>query len=164
MNVWRLIPHHEDAAKFSEWSRRQGVLAIGWGRMGDLTQYDVQNESEMKQLVADAHPEYSPGSKAHGGRSLWRFRNVMQVGDLVIISASGSRKQTMRVTGDYYFVRLGDDPSHYYEHRRKAEVVPIDPNRLWQAVDRVATGEGVYSTLVRCTRSLTAEEANALAN
>lgn len=162
MNIWRLIPHHEDSARFAEWSRRQGVLAIGWGRMGDLSRYDVHNETEMKRLVADAHSDFSPGSKANGGRSLWRFYNVMQVGDLVIISASGSRRQTMRVTGDYYFVKPGDDPSHYYEHRRQAEVVPIDPNRLWQAVDRVAGGEGVYSTLVRCTRSLTEAEADAL--
>jgi hypothetical protein len=162
MNVWRLIPHHIDPFAFADWSRSKGALAIGWGQMGDLRQCDTHNEAEMKRLVAEAHPDYSPGSKANGGRSLWRFYHEMQVGDLVIISASGSRKQTMRVTGYYYFVKLGDDPSHYYEHRRKAEVVPIDPNRLWQAVGRVASGEGVYSTLVRCTRSLTEAEADAL--
>lgn len=161
MNIWRLIPHHEQPVKFAEWSRRKGVLAIGWGQMGDLRQQRFHSEAEMKRLVADTH-DYSTNSKVNGGFSLWRFYHEMQIGDLVIISASGSRKQTMRVTGDYYFVNLGDDPSHDYEHRRKAEVVPIDPNRLWQAANRVAPGEGVYSTLVRCDRQLTEAEVNAL--
>ena len=130
MNIWRLIPHHERPADFAGWSSRNGTIAIGWGLMGDLRQHRFHNEDELKRLVTHAHPTYSANSRANGGRSLWRFYDQMQVGDLVIISASGSRKQTMRVTGEYCFVNLGDDPSHYYEHRRKAEVVPIDPNLL----------------------------------
>ncbi len=164
MNIWRLIPHHEQPAEFAEWSRSNGVLAIGWGLMGDLRQHHFRDEAELKQLTARTHPGYSTNSWVNGGRSLWRFYSEMQIGDLVIISASGSRKLTMRVTGNYYFVNLGDDPSHYYEHRRNAEVVPIDPNLLWQAANRVAPGEGIYTTLVRCARPLTEAEINALAD
>ena len=163
MNVWRLIPHHEDPAQFAEWSRSEKTLAIGWGGMGDLNNHDFCSENELKQIVTAAHPTFSTNSVVNGGRSLWRFHNKMTIGDLVIISASGSRKLTMKVTGDYYFVSTGDDPKHYYEHRRKAEAVQIDPNLLWQAANRVAAGEGIYSTLVRCDRQLTEEQADTLA-
>ena len=164
VNVWRLIPHHrkELAADFAEWIRRNGTLAIGWGGIGDLRQRHFRDEAELRRMVAEACSGNSPSSRANGGRSLWRFYSRMQIGDLVIVSASGSRKQTMRLTGDYYYVKNGDDPTHHYEHRRKAEVMPIDPNHLWQATGGAAAGEGIYSTLVRCGRPLSTAEVNAL--
>jgi len=159
MKVWRFMSYHvpEQAAQYAEWSRRNGTIAIGWGEMGDLKKLPLRNEDEIKQLIR-THTNNTPNSCANGGRSLWRFYQEMEIGDLVILSANGSRKLTMRVTGDYYYLNNGADPSHCYEHRRKAEVVPIDPNLLWQAVNRVAPGEGIYGTLVRCDRSLTEVE------
>ncbi len=160
MNIWRLIPHHERPAEFAEWSRNNKVIAVGWGQMGDLRRQSFRDEGELKLLTARTHPGYTTNSWVNGGRSLWRLYNDVQIGDLVIISASGSRKLTMRVTGDYYFTN--DDASHYYEHRRKAAVVPINPNHLWRAANRVAPGEGIYGTLVRCARTLTEAEVNAI--
>ena len=160
MNVWRLIPHHEYPVDLVEWSRDNGTIAIGWGQMGNLNRLAFHTEDELKGIVKDRHMGYSSGSCANGGRSLWRLHHEMRKGDLVIISASGSRRLTMRVTGDYYF--KADDPTHSYEHRRKAEVVPINPDRLWHAAGRAGPGEGVYGTLVRCARTLTEAQANAL--
>lgn len=166
MNIWRLIPYHihDRAPELAAWSRQKCVLAIGWGQTGDLRQYPVQNEAQMKRLVADTHlrPDYTTNSQVNGGRSLWRFYHEMQEGDLVIISTSGSRQQAMRVTGGYYFVPSGEDTSHHYEHRRKAEVVPIDSDRLWHFSGKAAPGEGIYSTLVRCARSINDAEVKAL--
>ena len=162
MNIWRLIPSHDDPAGVAKWSRRNGIIAIGWGQMGNLNLLPFQTEAELRQIVAEAHPSYTTNSQVNGGRSLWRFHHDMQVGDLVILSAKGSRKVTMRVIGDYYFVNMGEDPTHYYEHRRKAEVVSIDPDRLWYATNRAAAGEGIYGTLVRCDRKLTVPEVEAL--
>lgn len=167
MNIWRLIPYHvrDRAPELAAWSRQKGVLAIGWGQMKDLRQYSIQNEAQMKRLVADTHlrPGYTTNSQVNGGCSLWRFYHEMQEGDLVIISTSGSRQQTMRVIGEYYYVPSGEDTSHHYEHRRKAEVVPINPDRLWHFADGAAPGEGIYSTLVRCARGITEAEVKALA-
>jgi len=160
MNVWRLIAHHEHPTEVAEWSRREGVIAIGWGWMGDLRQQVFYTEAELKQIVAERHAGFSVNSRVNGGRSLWRLYHDMQIGDLVIISASGSRVLTMRVTGGYYFV--GDEAPKYYEHRRKAEVVPIDPNRLWQIAGKAAPGEGVYTTLIRCANPLSDAEFDAL--
>jgi len=157
MNVWKLIPYHvkDRRDEFAEWSRKHETIAIGWGGTGDLGRNPLPSAAEVKRRVAAAHPGFVTNSKVNGGSSLWRFHDEMQVGDLVIIAGTGPRKQTMRVTGEYYFVATGDDPTHYYEHRRKAQVVPVNSDLLWRAVNGVASGEGVYSTLVRCSRQLT---------
>lgn len=126
--------------------------------MGDLRQQVFYTEAELKQIVAERHP--GSNSWANGGRSLWRLFHDMQIGDLVIISAAGSRVATMRVTGDYYFLR--GDAQNSYEHRRKAEVVQIDPNQLWQIAGKAAPGEGIYTTLIRCTNPLNDAEFAAL--
>lgn len=157
MNIWRLVAHHERPEEVAEWSRRERTIAIGWGGTGDLNLNNFQNEGELKKIVAIKHPKSTNSS--NGGRSLWRLYDELQIGDLVILSASSSRVATMRVTSDYFFV--GDEPN-YYEHRRRAEVVPIDPNKLWQIAGKAAPGEGVYSTLIRCAKSLGDAEYNAL--
>lgn len=158
MNIWRLMSHHQRPQEVAEWIRREGVVAIGWGGTGNLDKQHFYNEAELKRIVNGSHP--SAINCANGGRSLWRLYKEMQKGDLVIISAAGSRTVTMRVTGDYHF----DDAEtpKYYEHRRKAEVVPLDPNRLWQIAGRGAPGEGIYGTLIRCTNSLSEADFNAL--
>ena len=84
----------------------------------------------------------------------------MKEDDLVIVSAGGHRALTMWVTGPYYFDNT--DVTHSYEHRRKAEPVPIDPNRLWEEAGGIAPGEGVRMTLVRCARRLSGAEIQAL--
>ena len=161
MNIWRLIAHHEHPAEMAEWSRRQGVIAIGWGGVGDLRNQPFGSEAELKRLVKEAHSGSSVSNCVNGGCSLWRLHTEMKNGDLVIVSASGWRALTMRVTGDYYFV--GDDASHSYEHRRKAEVIPTDPNWLWNFSNGLAFGENIRRTLVRCARPVTEAEAEALA-
>lgn len=160
MNIWRLIAHHQRPAEMAEWSRRQGVIAIGWDGMKDLRNQRFGNETELKRLTAHTHPGSSVSNCVNGGCSLWRLYSEMKKGDLVIVSASGWRALTMRVTGDYYFV--DNDPLNSYEHRRKAEVVPIDPNRLWQFSGGMAAGENIRHTLIRCAHSINDAEIMAL--
>ena len=152
------MTHHEHPEEEANWSQREGVLAVGWGNTGNLSQQPFQTESDLKKLVAEAYPTLR--NWATGGRSLWRFYTDMKPGDLVIISARGRRAATLRVTGDYYFV--SDASPEHYEHRRRAEVVRIDPNQLWQVAGKGAAGEGIYSTLIRCARPITEAEFNAL--
>lgn len=164
MNIWRLISHHEDPVEYAEWIVNRGVIAIGWGGTGDLSSDSISfsTAAELRRHVEGAHFGSAVSNWVNGGNSLWRLCREVKKGDLVIISARGSRKSTVRITGDYYYVNNGDDSSHTYEHRRKVEVVPINPNILWQATGGIAPGEGKRSTLVRCARALTDAEANAL--
>lgn len=162
MNIWRLITHHEQGEEVAKWSGREGAIAIGFGGTGDLNKQHFRNASELTQIIAAHHPHASVSNYVNGGRSLWRLYREMQQGDLVILSAgSAGRVLTMRVNGGYYFV--GDEYPPYYEHRRKAEAVPIDPNRLWQLSGGAAEGESIRRTLIRCARTLTETEYQALA-
>ncbi len=161
MNVWRIVAHHERPAEMAEWSRREGVIAIGWGGMGDLRQRQFRNEVDLTRLVANSHASSSVSNYVNGGRSLWRLYNEMQKGDLVIVSASGWRALTMRVMGDYYYV--GEREIGSYEHRRKAEVVQIDPSILWHIAGGKAPGENIRRTLIRCAKTLSEADFKALA-
>src|SRR5688500_6587109 len=161
MTVWRLILHHEKQfiEQAIQWSRREGFVAIGWGRMGDLRGVPLRTVEELTQVVARCHPHETRSNHVHGGRSLWRFFKEMKKGDLIILSTGGGRVQTMRVTGGYYFV---DHEHPRYEHRRPAEPVGIDPDRLWRAAGGMAPGQMIYSTLIRCARELSDADLNSL--
>ena len=158
MNTWRLIAHREHAKEVVQWSRSKGVVAIGWGGTGDLRKRRFRIEEELTQLVADSHPDSR--NYVDGGRSLWRFYNEMGEGDLVIISTGRLRTLTMRVASDYSFVD-GEYPP-YYAHRRGAEALPVDPNRLWQLSGGPAQGENIRRTLIRCAHVFSDAEFNRL--
>lgn len=157
INVWRLIAGHESPSAAAAWSAREGIIAVGWAT-GDLRERTAWGEAEIANLARSAHPTNHSSNIANAGRSLWRMYQVVQVGDLVIIVAR-KRVLTMRVTGDYYYIG-GEYTANtpHYEHRRKAEVVPIDPDRLWESAGGRASGENVYSTLIRCSNSLTTSQ------
>ena len=159
MNVWRLMAYHDDTYKSQvmQWTRENGVIAIGWGNTGDLNDRSFRNAEDLTKLVGRTH-NISPSNHANGGSSLWRLVRLMQVGDLVIVKTS-SDAVTMRVTGNYYFVS-GEQP--YYEHRRNAELTHIDPYWLWERSGSVAPGEGKRRTLIRCTRAMTDDELSAI--
>lgn len=160
MNIWRLISHHEVPAEMAEWSRRHGVIANGWGGVGDLREASFDSEAGLKRLTISSHPHSSVSNCVNGGCSLWRLYSEMQKGDLVIISASSWRPLTMRVISDYF---VNNDASNSYEHRRKAEVVPIDADQFWRLLGGKAPGENIRRTLIRCARTLTDAEFKALA-
>ncbi len=161
MKIWRLITHHELGEEVARWSRREGAIAIGFGGTGDLSQRHFRNASELTQIIAAHHSHNSVSNCVNGGRSLWRLYSEMQNGDLVILSAGSARRVlTMRVTGGYFFV--GDEYPPYYEHRRKAEAVSVDPNRLWKISGGAAEGESIRRTLIRCANTLTETEYKAL--
>jgi hypothetical protein len=159
MNVWRLILHHQPEHKEEAllWSTLKGVIGIGWGQTGDLRSRTFQSERDLRDAVAVGHPWTNAMNHMHGGRSLWRFYHEMKPRDLVILSTGGSRVQTMRVSGDYYFV---GNENPLYEHRRPAEPIGIDPNALWQMAGGVARGEMIRSTLIRCAKSVLEADLN----
>lgn len=159
MNVWRLIAHHEYPRQEADYYLREKMFAIGWSGTEDLRQHSFQNAKELTSLVAATHP-FSVSSCVNGGRSLWHLHSGVQNGDLVIVSAHGQRVVTMRVTGDYYY--NGDEEPAHYGHRRRAEAVPIDANRLWQVSGGMAAGENIRRTLIRCAHPISEVEFDAL--
>ncbi len=148
MNIWRLMAHHlpQHYDEIIQWSAAYGLIGVGWGQSGDLRDASFRNESDITKLIAKKH-ENSSSNFTNGGRSLWMLYNQMQIGDLVIVKTK-KFMLTMRITGDYHY--SGDQYPPYYEHRRKAEVVPINPQWLWIKSGGKAAGENIYSPLIRC--------------
>ena len=153
MNIWRLKIHHdpEQYDQVLRWSKAEGVIAISWGDTGDLRDLAAGEAKDIAKHLAVVSPWRSGSNRNNAGHSLWRLYSEMQIGDVVILN-SNHREVTMRVAGDYFF-QDGEYPR--YEHRRKAEALSIDPNRLWQLSGGAAAGQSIYSTLVRCGDGVT---------
>ena len=71
---------------------KAGCVAIGWGRMGDLTPLTTKDAvfSRMRQVW----PLWSTQQVANMGGQVWRFKDSIQVGDLVFRRLKRSRKAT----------------------------------------------------------------------
>ena len=79
---------------------KDGIMAIGWEEIGDLTQYS--SKDEMKKAMKKAiDPSLSYKNAAH---ATWQFANEMKPGDIVF-AKKGAYKILGRgvVTSDYRF-------------------------------------------------------------
>lgn len=160
MNVWRLITHHEQPEEVLEWSRKNGRIAAGWGRVGDLSKGTYTSPGDIARAIRQFHPKRD---NAHlGGPSLWHFYQDMEIGDLVILSlgTQGGRKLVMRVEGPYMYVRTEETPLYKeyphdpsYNHQRKAVITGLDPDTLWyEAGAKEAKGDNIRWTLIKCRK------------
>lgn len=156
MNVWRMFTHHIDPDKAIAWSRKNDRIAIGWGRVGDATDY--QSQSEIKAAIRDRYPIPHFRNNAHlGAPSLWDFCHTMQHGDLVILSGRTPRTVVVEVNGDYEYVE-GESPLEGdYRNQRSVRFTDIDPNKLWFAAGQ-APGKTVYQTLIQCAHAVNLSE------
>jgi hypothetical protein len=76
----------------------QGIAAIGWPEVGDLSGRD---RADLTTAVSEAYEDTSAGTVAG---QLYRFANELAVGDLVVTPDSQTRELHVgRVTGAYEF-------------------------------------------------------------
>lgn len=103
-----------DAATIWDECYDNGIMAIGWDEIGDLTQYE--SKEQMKQAMKDhINPDYSWTNGAH---ATWQFCNEIQPGD--IIFAKKGRSTIIGkgiVTSDYSF----DSNREHYLNVRSVE-------------------------------------------
>ena len=156
MNIYRLIVHHTDKPASMQWTRANRRIAIGWGKVGDVTQY--QTKAEIKSALAAHYPPPIRNNFTSGSQSLWSFCHDVQIGDLIILSGDQGRELVIEVAGDYEFV-AGDSPLYgEYNHQRKIEITQYDGDKLWRAAGGLEAGVSPYQTLVRCQNSVEADE------
>jgi predicted Mrr-cat superfamily restriction endonuclease len=128
---------------------------IGWCDVGDLAQYQNQEEIEQVAEEEDCNNLAAP--------CLWKFYHEIQIGDLVILSTGdgGRRRAVMEVTGNYEYVEQENQiEPRVYAHQRKASPISINPDALWDEAEGMETGIGqtIYHTLIRCTKQVIVEE------
>src|SRR6202022_1706752 len=102
-----------------------GIAAIGWAEIGDLS--DVHSREEIATRLAEHYPEYTKPQLSANTGQVWRFRDELVAGETVLTYDPNERVYHFgEVTGDYSF-RPDLDPE--LRHSRSAnwsDVVPRD--------------------------------------
>ncbi|NUY55240.1 HNH endonuclease [Salinivibrio sp. EAGSL] len=147
MQVWRLVAHHEESQKALARMIEIGRIAIGWSSVGDLSELDPSNYTEITNKLETIQPDVNNSNMA--GPSLWNLYAEVEIGDQIIVTASGKRQCVFEITGPYIFD--SDNSILGYSHQRQAALTDIDPEALWEASEsNVAKGENVRWTLAKC--------------
>ena len=98
VHYWIYAPG-DNACKWEEFYK-EGVIAIGWGAVGDLSSFS--SKDEMKTKMRECYgAEYSYKNAAH---ATWQFAHEMKPGDIVFVK-KGMHQILGRgvVSSDYYY-------------------------------------------------------------
>lgn len=145
MNIWRLIAHHDQAKEAIELMKETCRIAIGWSDIGNLKE---KSQFEISQKIREIYPTLK--NSHTGSPSLFHFCNDVKIGDLVIINVHGERDSVFEIIGDYEYVAknfalLG------YQHQRKAILLDINAEELWQSAKQIPSGENKRWTFIKCS-------------
>ena len=95
----------DGAVKWDEFYKL-GVMGIGWGEIGDLTQYSSKDEmkSAMKSKIDPSKPY------KNAAHATWQFANEIKQGDIIFVK-KGMHQLVGRgiVTSDYYYDPNADE-------------------------------------------------------
>lgn len=95
----------------------QNYVAIGWGELGDLTQY--ADREALKEALARHYPDEKEGSRPVAAGVLYRFTHEMKAGDIVVYPSKHNRMVNIgRFTGALEYVA---DDREGYPNRRGVE-------------------------------------------
>ena len=75
-------------AEFWDACRDGGYICVGWDQVGDLKQFESQEE--FRQAFGNAYPDYSPSKASAKANELWRLMEL-QPGDIVIANQGTER-------------------------------------------------------------------------
>lgn len=81
-----------------------GVVIAGWEEVGDLSH--IGDGEGLRALLVEIYPEFSSQVVGNWTGQLWRFREEIAVGDLVVIPVSDSYRRRLVVgvvTGTYCY-------------------------------------------------------------
>lgn len=103
-----------NGSKYWEAEYQEGIMAIGWDEIGDLTQFDSKDEmrNKMRQVFGGA------GSFMNQVLATWQFANEIKPGDVVFVKR-GQNKIIGRgiVESDYIF----DEKRDYHRNVRRVK-------------------------------------------
>jgi restriction system protein len=100
MNTWMVRAGRH--SRLFEQFRQDGVVAIGWRGVGDVT--NVATKNDFFERVAKAYPNYREQQIVMATSQLYRFAREFKTGDRVVTYDSGGRKYLCGIiTGEYQF-------------------------------------------------------------
>ncbi len=138
------------------WIRKNRRITIGWGKVGDVTQY--QTKADIKATLPTHYPPPIRPNFKSGSESLWSFCHDVQIGDLIILSGDKGRELVVEVIGDYEFVPDFTTLFGEYNHQRAIETTNYDGDKLWRTAGGLEAGANRYQALVRCQNAVSLDE------
>lgn len=124
-----------------EYCIKNNCVSLGWGREIDYS--NCKDRDEVKEVFIQNVPEST--GKDFDINAINRFKNIMQDGDLVIISQGNHKARAIgKISGNYYY-----DPNSEirYNHFRKVEWLyngeAIDVKRILK--DKVFSQQSIYT-------------------
>lgn len=133
-----------------------GFVSVGWGPVPDLDGLGVTRE-EIKASLATIYPDRSAATIAAWAGILLRFRDEIQIGDVIVAPYKPDRTVNVGIiTSGYYY----DAAAPEHRHRRRVEWKRVGTPR----VDLTPAGRDALSRLqtVFAIRTATAEFAGLL--
>ena len=110
--VWGIhTPEYNDSLFLNE-----GIIAIGWDEMGDLSQIPASREA-FSNKYSEIHPEATKNSVANRVGVLYKFAHEMKVGDYVVFPSKSNREINIGVVESDYLYNAGER----YSNRRKVK-------------------------------------------
>lgn len=104
---------------------REGLAIVGWPELDDLRAWETREG--LRDQVRETYPKAGKAVVANWTGQLWRFRELMKPGDLVVMPLKNRPQIAIgRVTGPYEF-RGDADPN--FRHVRLVEWVRRDVPR-----------------------------------
>ncbi len=116
-NMW-MVRAGVGASLFDEF-KENGVVAIGWREIGDLT--NVTSREAIKDLVRRVYPDYKEGRIRIWANQIIRFRFEFKINDYVITYNPERRIYMIgKIIGDYeYYDADENSPFKEYPHIRR---------------------------------------------
>ena len=100
MTMWMV--RAEEGSRLYQPFLEQGVVAIGWSDVGDLS--ILKSREEILEKVEENWPEWKPQAKFNAAGMLFRFAHQMQPGDWVITYNKIQRIYAVgKISGPYQF-------------------------------------------------------------
>jgi len=90
----------------------KGYVAIGWSKLGDIA--NIGSRDQLAKVYAQAFGEQKPSRQALAVGTLYKFRDVMQQGDIVVTYDPSSRQYLVgEISGEYIHSpeTVGDYPN-----------------------------------------------------
>ena len=115
--IWVIAPAPSEEInifdKAWEYDLNNNVIAIGWGRLGDISSF---TEDQLKKQIEKFYPDIKQGQKTSYFNSIWNFWHNIQIDDIVIARKGRKRIAAIgKVTKTAFFnEKMGKDRMPVY--------------------------------------------------
>lgn len=126
-NAW--VVRAGGAGENEENSLNSGRIYVNWPGVGDISQ--ARSFDEVRDIVRNSFPEESNHLIGNWAGQLNKFKNEMQIGDLIVLPLKNLDKYAIGIVSGEYIYDESDDISGF-RHSRKVEWKDkgVDKNRI----------------------------------